>query len=120
MNSRRSVLFTLILVAVSSPSVRVANAADEPAPAFAFPDGYLDEPTDIPEFWVSSVADVNSFLRTRIQRGQVKTIGQTAGGRPIPAVFYGKAPAAPARFPARRDSATRVSTAVRITTPPSL
>ena len=52
------------------------------------PKDFLREPDSIPEFWLSSVEDVFRFLDSRIRRGKVETIGRTAGGRPMRAVFY--------------------------------
>ena len=56
----------------------------------AVPADYLRQPAQIPPFWRSSVAEVTEFLATRVKRGSVETIGSTAGGRPMRAVFYGR------------------------------
>lgn len=53
------------------------------------PPSYLQQPSEIPPFWVTTLEDVNRFLDTRVRKGRVETIGLTAGGRPIRAVFYG-------------------------------
>ncbi len=50
---------------------------------------YYNEPTEIPSFWVSTYEGVSEILDQTVKRGTVETIGQTAGGRPIRAVFYG-------------------------------
>lgn len=57
---------------------------------FAIPPQYLAQPADIPDFWRSTVAEVQSFLENHIQRGQIERIGLSAGSRPISAVTYGK------------------------------
>lgn len=58
---------------------------------FEVPEDYLREREDIPAFWKSTTEEVNEFLKNNIHKGQVKVIGNSAGGRPIYAVFYGKA-----------------------------
>jgi hypothetical protein len=69
-----------------------AEAAEPPAGAFPhIPREYLREQGNPPDFWVSTVDGVTGFLRERIHRGEVAVIGQSAGGRPIRAVFYGRA-----------------------------
>ncbi len=69
-----------------------AEAAEPPARAFPhIPPEYLREAGNPPDFWVSSVDGVTGFLREHIHRGEVAVIGQSAGGRPIRAVFYGRA-----------------------------
>ncbi len=68
----------------------VVLAADAPSKFPNIPPDYLREPERIPEFWVSTLEDVNRFLDERIHRGTVETIGKSAGGRPIRAVFYGR------------------------------
>jgi len=56
---------------------------------FEVPTAYLEEAEEIPEFWVTTNEEVKEFLDTRIKTGKVRTIGYSAGGRPISAVFYG-------------------------------
>jgi len=58
---------------------------------FEVPEDYLREREDIPAFWLSTVDEVNAFLKNNIHRGQVEVIGKSAGGRPVYAVIYGKA-----------------------------
>jgi hypothetical protein len=58
---------------------------------FEVPEDYLRERQDIPAFWLSTVDEVNAFLRNHIHKGQVEIIGKSAGGRPIRAVIYGQA-----------------------------
>ncbi len=69
----------------------VCGSAAPPSEQFPnIPAEYLLEAESIPDFWVSTVDGVNRFLEQRIQKGNVETIGSTAGGRPIRAVFYGR------------------------------
>jgi hypothetical protein len=69
----------------------VACLAANPSRQFSnVPASYLEEPEHIPDFWVSTVDAVNAFLDKRVRTGEVVTIGTSAGGRPIRAVFYGK------------------------------
>src|SRR5690606_38825254 len=49
------------------------------------------EEDSIPAFWQSTVEDVNRFLDRGVRKGHVDSIGTTAGGRPMRAVFYGQA-----------------------------
>jgi hypothetical protein len=63
--------------------------AAAPARRFAIPADYLREPDEIPAFWVSQFDGVQQFLDQRVRTGQVRTIGTSAGGHPIRAVFYG-------------------------------
>ena len=57
---------------------------------FSVPPDYLREPEHIPEFWVSTYAEVERFLDGRVRKGTVREIGRGAGGRPIRAVVYGR------------------------------
>jgi hypothetical protein len=57
---------------------------------FTVPTDYLREPEHIPEFWVSTCAEVERLLNGRVRKGTVREIGRSAGGRPIQAVFYGR------------------------------
>lgn len=58
---------------------------------FAIPPEYLREAATIPPFWVSTVDDVASFLKAKVTKGALHTIGQSAGGRVLYAVTYGDA-----------------------------
>ena len=53
------------------------------------PKDYLTQPDTCPPFWINTLTDVNTFLNTNIHKGDVQTIGTSAGNRPIRAVFYG-------------------------------
>jgi hypothetical protein len=59
--------------------------------SFEVPQDYLLERENIPAFWLSTVDEVNTFLKNQVHKGQVKVIGKSAGGRPIRAVIYGQA-----------------------------
>ncbi len=58
--------------------------------AFEIPEDYLREQEGIPAFWLSTVDEVNAFLKNQVHKGQVEVIGKSAGGRPIRAVTYGQ------------------------------
>jgi len=69
-----------------------AAAPEQPPPAFPhIPPEYLREADNTPDFWVSTVDGVAKFLGESVHRGTVEVIGTSAGGRPIRAVFYGRA-----------------------------
>ncbi|MFW5945135.1 MAG: M14 family zinc carboxypeptidase, partial [Bacteroidota bacterium] len=57
---------------------------------YLIPSAYLREREDIPAFWLSSLGEVNAFLKNNVSKGEVEVIGTSAGGRPIRAVFYGE------------------------------
>lgn len=85
-NRNFSKICILFLICNFYSCTSTKNAAQK----FNIPEGYLQQPSDIPAFWLSTVDEVNNFLRNRVHKGQVKIIGTSAGGRPIRAVFYGK------------------------------
>lgn len=70
-----------------------AGAPQRPAPGapkgLGIRPDYLKEAPDIPKFWLSTVEDVSGFVRGRISKGKVETIGRSAGGRDLFAVSYG-------------------------------
>ncbi|HEY1763758.1 MAG TPA: hypothetical protein VGF85_02465 [Opitutaceae bacterium] len=72
-------------------SVRADDAERPPATFPNIPKDYLREADAQPDFWVSTVGGVADFLKEQVHRGTVTTLGQSAGGRPIRAVFYGRA-----------------------------
>ncbi|MFD0715493.1 M14 family zinc carboxypeptidase [Paenibacillus sp. GCM10027626] len=47
------------------------------------------EEIDMPAYWRNSLDEIDQLLATS-RRGHVETIGYSAGGRPIPAIFYGE------------------------------
>jgi hypothetical protein len=78
-----------------------ASAPDAPRPGrqgglqrkrtgFAVPPDYLREPERIPDFWVSTYAEVEEFLQGRVRKGTVREIGRSTGGRPIRGVVHGR------------------------------
>jgi hypothetical protein len=68
------------------------GAAEPPPKVFPhIPQEYLREADNPPDFWVSTIDGVTRFLGERVHRGTVEVIGKSAGGRPIRAVFYGRA-----------------------------
>ena len=73
---------------------RLCGAGFSGPPPRVYPDipkDYLLEAENPPEFWVSTVEGVAGFLRERVHKGEVVVIGESAGGRPIRAVVYGRA-----------------------------
>jgi hypothetical protein len=77
------------VVLVIGLGVHVAGA-DAPQASFPnIPKDYLREAELPPDSWVCTVGGVADFLNERAHRGTVTAIGQSAGGRPIVAVFYG-------------------------------
>lgn len=58
---------------------------------FDLPPDHVEEPSSIPDFWVSALEDIEEFLLQSVRRGSVATLGTSAGGRPIRAVSYGQA-----------------------------
>lgn len=68
-----------------------AGEADSSSRAFPnVPPDYFREEPNPPDYWVSTIEGVNTFLDRNIRRGTVSEIGRSAGGRPIRAVFYGQ------------------------------
>ena len=57
--------------------------------AYYIPEHYLAEPEEIPSFWVTTVDEVNQFLKDNVVKGKLEIIGTSAGGRPLYAVSYG-------------------------------
>jgi len=57
---------------------------------FDVPQGYMDEAEDIPDFWLSTIDEINDFVKDRVKKGHVEICGTSAGGRPILSVSYGK------------------------------
>jgi beta-glucuronidase len=70
---------------------KIRRRYESPRVFTAFPDGYLDQADSIPPFWVTTVDEVNEFIRTRVHKGQKELLGYSAGGRPIWGVTYGTA-----------------------------
>lgn len=53
------------------------------------PEGYLAEAKQIPGFWITTTDEVNTYIESKIKKGLVKTVGKSAGGRPIMSISYG-------------------------------
>jgi hypothetical protein len=51
---------------------------------------FLEQPREIPAFWVTTVEEMGRLLESRVKTGRVEVIGKTAGGRAMRAVTYGK------------------------------
>src|SRR5580658_819209 len=86
---RRGFLVALVAGGIAT---RLACGATEAQKDFPnVPKDYLREADNPPDFWVSTVDGVTKFLAERVHKGTVEVIGESAGGRPIRAVFYGSA-----------------------------
>jgi hypothetical protein len=82
-----------VLLLAGGIGTRLCCAGDSGPPPKAYPNipqEYLLEAANQPDFWVSTVDGVSGFLRERVHKGEVAVIGESAGGRPIRAVFYGR------------------------------
>jgi hypothetical protein len=80
-----------LLVAAHAVADDVAGRPVSGNPAFpAISPVYLKEAEKIPDFWISDVEGVQHFLREKVRKGRVETIGHSVGGRPILAVAYGE------------------------------
>jgi hypothetical protein len=81
----RIVVISLIFCScTNSPGPKLKDAS-----GYIIPEGYLDETADIPGFWISTTAEIGTFLQRNVIKGQVETIATSPGGRPVKAVFYG-------------------------------
>jgi hypothetical protein len=83
-----------VLLIAGGIGARLCGAWDSGPPPKVYPDipkEYLLEEPNPPDFWVSTVDGVTSFLQENVHKGEVAVIGKSAGGRPIRAVFYGRA-----------------------------
>ncbi len=82
----RLVVISLIFYScTTSPDTKLKEAS-----GYIIPEGYLDEATDIPEFWISTTEEISTFLENNIKKGSVEKIATSPGGRPVMAVFYGR------------------------------
>ncbi len=83
--------FLIVLVTVFFYSCTAPSATKiQEVTKFNIPEDYLREADNIPAFWLGTVEEVNNFIKSHVQKGRVETIGTSAGGRPIMAVFYGQ------------------------------
>jgi hypothetical protein len=84
---------TAALGVLLAAGVQANSLASRPVPGNpkfpAIPADLLLEAEKVPDFWLSDVEGVHRFLREKVKKGTVETIGHTAGGRPILAVAYG-------------------------------
>lgn len=82
---------TLAASATAAVTANAAAVARNKAAAanWNIPEGYLDEADNIPAFWVTTIEEVNEFLKNNVREGKVEQIGLSAGGRPLYAVSYG-------------------------------
>src|SRR3954471_6915845 len=81
---------TLQAIAPAAPRAGRSDGLQRKRTGFSVPPDYLREPEHIPDFWVSTYADVERFLDGRVRKGTVREVGRSAGGRPIQAVVYGR------------------------------
>ena len=56
---------------------------------FNIPKSYLQEAGNIPPFWITTVDEVNDYIKKNVHKGTYSVVGKSAGGRDILAVFYG-------------------------------
>jgi len=56
---------------------------------YKVPRAYLEQPKEIPDFWISEIDPVTEFLYTVVKKGKIEVIGKSVSGRPIRAVTYG-------------------------------
>jgi len=82
-------LIPIAVLAVVNPGCRRQQSEKHSAYTFRIPPDYLREASDIPSFWITSCDEVNNFLIKTVHKGQIRTIGTSAGGRQIRAVLYG-------------------------------
>lgn len=91
----RAWILCLSAFIVASGGAPRLSGADVPQPELQvfpnLPKDYLREEPNPPDFWVSTTDGVASYLVQQVHRGTVELIGNSAGGRPIRAVFYGHA-----------------------------
>lgn len=85
MTKLTTILAALCLLAACSQQAK-DPLADLPSDV---PAEYLEEREDIPSFWVATTAEVEQFIKTKVQKGKWELLGKSAGGRPIYGVTYG-------------------------------
>ncbi|NGF57573.1 hypothetical protein G5B00_13725 [Parapedobacter sp. SGR-10] len=78
-------LMGLLFLSCSSPKPKDTVSTG----TYYFPEGYLDEVEQVPAFWVASIEEIDTYLKTKVKKGKVETVGTSAGGRPIFSVSYG-------------------------------
>ncbi len=82
-------IYLFVLVSLCACSTPKSNST-ETKHTFNVPEGYMDEAEDIPDFWISTIDEINSYVADHVKRGHVEICGTSAGGRPIISVSYGK------------------------------
>jgi zinc carboxypeptidase len=90
--NRRAFLGTAAAAPALATAAAVAAVGKPPADYPGARQDYFVEPDEIPPFWITWPEDVFAFLDKTVRKGNVVTIGNTAGGRPIRAVIYGEKP----------------------------
>src|SRR5690606_23064170 len=66
------------------------EASTDRQQAFDVPEGYMDEATQIPGFWLTTLEEIDTFIKDKVKKGHVEVVGTSAGGRPILSVSYGE------------------------------
>lgn len=79
-------IVAILIVACSEHKPKEREAKHK----YDIPEGYLAEEKQIPSFWITTNDEVNSYLKSKVKKGELKTVGKSAGGRPIMSVSYGK------------------------------
>lgn len=85
-------LFKIIFVLMFAPLLLSCSKQDgkmKQINEFNVPQELLEEVENIPSFWLSTIDEINQFIKTTVRKGNYEQIGVSAGGRPIYAVFYG-------------------------------
>lgn len=59
--------------------------------SFAIPARFIRDDQSHDKFWATSPEQIETIFAEIVRKGEVRTIGHTAGGRPIRAYFLGKA-----------------------------
>lgn len=54
-------------------------------------DRRYENPTPVPDWWTSRFEQIEAILENEIERGEVRVLATSPGGRPVHAVFYGEA-----------------------------
>mgnify|MGYP001160542847 CR=1 FL=1 len=86
--TKAGVIFSIALLILGSSCSKEKPKEEEKK--FNIPEAYLQEAENIPPFWIASINEVDEYLKKNIRKGTYETIGTSAGGRPIQAVFYGR------------------------------
>jgi|WetSurSiteA1Bulk_404760.scaffolds.fasta_scaffold01747_2 hypothetical protein len=79
----------IVVYSVVNLGCRRQQSEKDATNSFQIPPDYLREASDIPSFWLTSCDEVNNFLTKTVHKGQIQTVGTSAGGRQIRAVLYG-------------------------------